>query len=200
MVAQPEKMRMSVEEYLELDRSSSDVRYEYNDGYAYMMSGGTPQHALIIGNVQGELNRLFEQRGSPCLAYPADATVWLTETRYVHPDVVATCDERDLVSLESLRSPRLVVEVLSPGTEKHDKGQKFDWYRACPGIQEIVFIRTARPLVEAYRRQSAVRQWLLQIYGPGEVVELTSLNVEIPVDVIYRRVIFAHDITEESLQ
>lgn len=63
MVAQPEKMRMSVEEYLELDRSSSDVRYEYNDGYAYMMSGGTPQHALIIGNVQGELNRLFEQLG-----------------------------------------------------------------------------------------------------------------------------------------
>lgn len=113
---------------------------------------------------------------------------------------MATCDERDLVSLESLRSPRLVVEVLSPGTEKHDKGQKFDWYWACPSIQEIVFIRTAHPLVEVYRRQSAVRQWLLQIYGPGEVVELTSLNVGIPVDVIYRRVIFAHDITEENLQ
>lgn len=46
MAVQPERMPMSVEEYLELDRSSSDVRYEYADGYAYLMSDGTPQHAL----------------------------------------------------------------------------------------------------------------------------------------------------------
>lgn len=190
MVAPPEKTRMSVEEYLELDRSSSDVRYEYVDGYAYMMSGGTPQHALIIGNVQGELNRQFEQRGSRCLAYPADATVWLAEEIYVHPDVVVTCDESDLTALDSLRSPRLVVEVLSPSTEKRDRSEKFDWYRACSSIQEIVFVRTTHPLVEVYRRQPAAKQWLLQIYGVGENVELTSLDMQIPVDVIYKRVIF----------
>ncbi|HEX7735364.1 MAG TPA: hypothetical protein VF458_10885 [Ktedonobacteraceae bacterium] len=53
-MAKPEKIPMSVEEYLELDRGSSDVRYEYAHGYAYMLSGGTPQHALIIGSFQGE--------------------------------------------------------------------------------------------------------------------------------------------------
>lgn len=190
MVAQPEKTQMSVEEYLELDRSSSDVRYEYINGYAYMMSGGTPQHALIIGNVQGELNRRLELRGSRCLAYPADATVWLAEEIYVHPDVVVTCDEKDLAAMDSLRSPRLVVEVLSPSTEKRDRSDKFDWYRACPSIQEIVFVRTTHPLVEVYRRQSAVGQWLLQIYGAGEDIELLSLDIEIPMDVIYRRVLF----------
>ncbi|HEU5378196.1 MAG TPA: Uma2 family endonuclease [Ktedonobacteraceae bacterium] len=181
---------MSVEEYLELDRSSSDARYEYIDGYAYLMSGGSPQHALIIGNFQGELSRQLEQNGSPCLAYPADATVWLSEAVYVHPDVVATCDEHDLVALDSLRSPKLVVEVLSPSTEKRDRNTKFDWYRACKSIQEIVFVRTAHPLVEVYRRQPIHKQWLLQIYGPGEDVELASLKILIPVDVIYRRVAF----------
>jgi Uma2 family endonuclease len=101
MATRSERTRMTVEEYLELDRNSSDVRYEYVDGYAYMMSGGTPQHALIIGNFQGALSRQLEQRGSPCLAYPSDAPVWLSETRYVHPDVVVTCDERDLVAIDS---------------------------------------------------------------------------------------------------
>lgn len=190
MATQPERTQMSVEEYLELDRNSSDVRYEYVDGYAYMMSGGTPQHALIIGNFQGELSRQLEQRDSPCLAYPADATVRLSEIRYVHPDVVVTCDERDLVATDSLRSPCLVVEVLSPGTEKKDRSEKFDWYRACPSIQEIVFVSTEHPLVEVYRRQSSSGKWLLQFYGPGDEVELTSLNLVIPVDVIYRRVLF----------
>ena len=190
MVAQPEKMRMSVEEYLELDRSSSDVRYEYIDGYAYMMSGGTPQHALIIGNFQGEISRQLRQRRSSCRAYPADATVWLSEAIYVHPDVVVTCDEHDLAAMDSLRTPCLVVEVLSPGTEKKDKGEKFDWYRACPSIQEILFVRTTHPLVEVYRRQSAARQWLLQIYGAGEDVELTSLDLRIPMERIYEEISF----------
>lgn len=199
MVAQSDRTRMSVEEYLELDRSSSDVRYEYVHGYAYMMSGGTPQHALIIGNVQGELNQQLRQRRDSCRAYPADATVWLAEEIYVHPDVVVTCDESDLVAMDSLRSPRLVVEVLSPSTERRDRSEKFDWYRVCSSIQEIVLVRTTHPLVEVYRRQSATRQWLLQIYGPGEHVDLTSLALQIPVDLIYEEVTFPDNKTDTKL-
>jgi len=190
VVAKPEKIPMSVEEYLELDRSSSDIRYEYANGYAYMMSGGTPQHALIIGNFQGELSRQFRQRRKRCQAYPADATVWLSEEIYVHPDVAVTCDERDLAATDSLRSPCLVVEVLSPSTERKDRGAKFDWYRACESIQEVVFVRTEHPLVEVYRRKSANKQWLLQIYAFGEDVELTSLDLLIPVGVIYEDISF----------
>jgi Uma2 family endonuclease len=193
MVAHPERIPMSVEEYLELDRSSSDMRYEYANGYAYLMSGGTPQHALIIGNFQGELSRRLRQRKSRCRAYPADAVVRLSEQRYVHPDVVVACDERDLAATDSLRAPRLVVEVLSPSTERKDRGAKFDWYRACGSIQEIIFVRTEHPLVEIYRRKPAERQWTLQLYAPGEEVELTSLDVLIPVDSIYEDIAFKVD-------
>lgn len=198
MATQPDKMLMSVEEYLELDRSSSDTRYEYANGYAYLMSGGTPQHALIIGNFQADLSRRLRQRLSRCRAYPADATVWLSQEIYVHPDVVVTCDERDLAATDSLRSPCLVVEVLSPGTERRDRNTKFDWYRACPSIQEIVFVRTERPLVEVYRRQPVNRQWLLQIYAPGEDVSLTCLDLQVPVDIVYEDVLFPDDSLEEK--
>lgn len=189
MVTQPERIWMSVEEYLELGRSSSDARYEYIDGYAYLMSGGSPQHALIIGNFQGELSRQLRQRRSPCRAYPADATVRLSDAVYVHQDVVVTCDERDLVATNSLRFPKVVVEVLSPGTEKKDRTEKFDRYRACQSIQEIVLARTTQPLVEVYKRQAA-KQWFLQIYGPGEDVELAALGLYIPMNIIYEDVSF----------
>lgn len=198
MVAQPGRTHMSVEEYLELDRNSSDVRYEYADGYAYLMSGGTPQHALIIGNFQGDLSRQLRLQRKPCRAYPADATVRLSETHYVHPDVVVTCDEQDLASTSVLRSPLLVVEVLSPGTERKDRAEKFDWYRACPSIQEIVLVRTEHQLVEVYRRRSAERQWLLQIYGPGENVELKSLDLEVSMESIYEEISFEKSAEEEK--
>ena len=42
---------MSVEEYFELEEHSPDARYEYLDGYVYMMSGGSANHATISGNI-----------------------------------------------------------------------------------------------------------------------------------------------------
>lgn len=190
MVSHSQYMRMTVEECLALDRASSDARYEYLDGYAYLMSGGTPQHALVIGNMQGELARQLRQQKKQCRAYPADATVWLSQNDYVHPDVVVTCHEQDLASTDSLHFPKLVVEVLSPGTEKRDRGEKMDWYRACTSIQKIVLIRIEHPLIEVYRREENEKKWQLQLYAPGEVVELTSLQLLVPVDLIYEEITF----------
>jgi hypothetical protein len=54
--------------------------------------------------------------------------------------------------------------------------------------------------VEVYRRRTAERHWLLQIYGPGEEVDLTRLGVQIPMDVIYLSVIFPKDALDEEPQ
>ena len=42
---------MSVEEYFQLEENNPDTRYEYLDGYVYMMSGGSANHATISGNI-----------------------------------------------------------------------------------------------------------------------------------------------------
>ena len=42
---------MSVEAYFELEENHPDTRYEYLDGYVYMMSGGSANHATISGNI-----------------------------------------------------------------------------------------------------------------------------------------------------
>ena len=57
MVANPRGLFMSVEEYLELDNSSLEGRYEYIDGYVYMLAGGTANHSIIGGNLITTLNR-----------------------------------------------------------------------------------------------------------------------------------------------
>jgi Uma2 family endonuclease len=192
MVAGPNRGWMSVGDYLTLDQHSPGVRYEYIDGYVYLMAGGTPQHGLIIGNIQGELNRQLRQRGSPCRAYPSDVRWQLSETRYLYPDVSVTCEERDRKAKDGLRFPRLVVEVLSPGTEERDRNDKFDCYRACASIQEVVLVRTSRQVVEVYRR-TVDNKWLLQLYGPEDEVECVSLEVQIPVSIIYEDVEFPTD-------
>ena len=93
MVAEPDRLMMSVEDYLTLDRTSVEVRYEYIDGYVYMLAGGTADHSTISINLTSLLHSLL--RSSPCRVYNSDVKVQLTETRYVYPDVSVGCDERD---------------------------------------------------------------------------------------------------------
>src|SRR6266705_2469523 len=95
MVAQPNRKGVSVEEYLELDRRSPDKRYEYIDGEVYLMTGGSPSHALIIANLIGEIRTQLRMRSDACKTFSSDAKVRVSETRYLCPDVVVSCDERD---------------------------------------------------------------------------------------------------------
>jgi Uma2 family endonuclease len=45
MATFPHPSRMTVEEYFELCRNSPDVRYEYIDGQAVMLAGGSLNHS-----------------------------------------------------------------------------------------------------------------------------------------------------------
>ncbi len=103
---------ISVEEYFELEENNPDTRYEYLDGYVYMMSGGSANHAAISGNIYAILKNAL--RGGPCRVYNSDMKVRVSEQRYFHPDVTVSCDSRDRGTTSVLQSPRLVVEVLSP--------------------------------------------------------------------------------------
>src|SRR5438105_323413 len=127
---------MTVEEYFQLEENDPDTRYEYIDGHVYAMAGGTANHDTIKSNIQRILWNLL--RGSECRVYSSDMKVYISETRYFHPDVIVTCDPRDRGTIQAIQSPRLVVEVLSPTTELTDRTWKLKNYRTHPTIEEHV--------------------------------------------------------------
>ena len=190
MTASPDRFTMSVEEYLELDRNGPDVRYEYVDGYAYMLASGTLNHATISANVYSTLRSLL--RGSSCRAYTSDAKVIASKNRYFYPDVTVTCDKHDQGEIDAIASPRVIFEVLSPTTEDYDRGDKFLYYRECPTIQEYVLISARRPMVEIFRRESS-KLWMLSVYKRDDDVKLSSLNVHFPIDALYEDVLLPED-------
>ncbi len=187
MSALPNRLTMSVEEYLELDRNSIDARYEYIDGQVSMMAGGTLDHATISLNISSTLRNLL--RGGSCRVFTSDARVRLSATRYVFPDVTVSCDGRDRGRIDVIQYPHVVIEVLSPSTEDYNRGRKFTYYRECPTIQEYVMVNTEYQAVEVCRR-ARNNLWSFHVFGPGEDVELVSLGVRFPVTAVYEDVIF----------
>lgn len=190
MATLPHRPAMSIEAYLDLDRRSSETRYEYIDGYVRMLAGGTPDHAKIAANVIGVLYGILE--GSSCSVYTSDVRVCLAETRYVYPDVSVSYDARDQEQEEMIQYPCLIVEVLSPSTEAYDRGRKLAFYRQCPSIREYVLVDSQRQTVEVFRREKNTF-WTYHAFGPGDDVELASLGVRFPLVKLYRNVVLAED-------
>ena len=183
MVAQREPRYITVEQWRELAQTNPDVKYEYIDGQVYLMSGGSLAHSRIGSNT---LRAIEDALGNNCYVYNSDASVRLSETRYTFPDVSVSCDAGDQAVTEQLevRFPCVVVEVLSDSTEGKDRIKKANLYRKCPTIQEYMLIATRYQAVEVQRR--AGDEWTLNVFGPGDEVELASIGVRIPLAAIYR--------------
>jgi Uma2 family endonuclease len=196
MMALSHDPAMSVEEYLQLERSSIERRYEYIDGCVTMLAGGTLDHATIGANIISILRRSL--RGSPCRVFTSDARVRISKTRFVYPDASVSCNELDRGQNDNVQSPRLVVEVLSPNTEGYDRGRKFGFYSECPIIQEFLLIDAQRPMLEVYRRERH-DFWLLRAYRMDEEVELSNLGVHFAVREVYEDVIFPPEIENPIL-
>lgn len=180
-----ERRQMTVDDWRALERTS-DVRHEYIDGVVSAMAGGSEAHARIAVNALGALDVALG--AGPCMVYSSDIAARLSESRYTYPDVVVTCGGTGMSSRKNteLEAPRVVFEVLSESTERYDRTRKFGYYRECASLQEYVLVNTEVQLVEVYRRTDD--GWgLFRMYGPGEIVELTTISVRIPVTALYRR-------------
>ena len=181
-MAMPHEHWISLEEYLELDRTSLDMKYEYVDGRIYAMSGGSTSHSLIAMNISTLLRTHL--RGKACRAYNSDMKFCLSETVHYYPDVTVSCDPRDTQAVKhDLYYPRLVIEVLSPSTEMRDRTEKLAQYQKCQIIEEYVLVSQDRQAVEVYTRNG--KKWIYQMFESDDKIELTSIDFHCPIEAFY---------------
>lgn len=186
MAIDPRTQKMTVEEYFQLD-SDLSAKYEYIDGYAIVMSGGSVGHARIAKNIVREFdNRL---QAGPCQVHNSDVKVLIPiQGNYLLPDVTVSCDPGDNdINTQFVRSPHLIIEVLSPSTESKDRDAKFQQYQTLPSLQEYVLVSSRYQFIECYLRQSD-ETWSYQAYRPDQVVEFKSLNIQLAFTEIYANV------------
>ncbi|BAY90757.1 MULTISPECIES: Uma2 family endonuclease [unclassified Tolypothrix] len=186
MVASQQPPKMTVEEYLAWE-SQQDLRYEYVNGEVFAMTGGTIPHNDIALNFYTALRPHLRARG--CRVNVSDVKVQLTPTSaYYYPDVVVSCDPQDLNARKFIQNPKIIVEVLSPGTSSKDRGEKFTNYLQMPSLQEYLLINSEKISVERYCRGEG-RMWLYYPYTEGDIVTLSSIEFEIAIAHLYEGVV-----------
>lgn len=184
MAALP-KEKLSPAEYLAMERASEE-RHAYLDGELFAMTGASRPHNLITANILAALHGPLKRRG--CEVYAADMRVHVPATGlYTYPDVVVVCGEPAFQddAFDTLLNPRLIVEVLSPSTEDHDRGIKFVHYRSIEGFSDYLVVAQDRLLVEHWTRQGDGRWLLTEHRHAAAGVELESIGTALDLATVY---------------
>lgn len=159
-------------------------KYEYIDGQVYAMSGGSVNHGRIAIRFTAMFDTHLE--GSSCITGNSDIKVNIAETNnYIYPDASVTCDVRDKSTPNYFTYPCLIVEVLSNSTEAYDRGSKFRMYRNNPVLQDYLLVNSTRIEMDLYHKKDT-GEWIIVNYKEGDTVELKSINLNFPIEQVYR--------------
>lgn len=185
-----ETKRYTLAEYLELEEAA-EYKSEFYNGEIYAMSGGTPMHSRIAVNCTNALTDAFDAMG--CDVYESSLMVYVEKLNVVlYPDASVLCGplDSDPSTPNLVRNPSLILEVLSKGTAKYDRGSKFLKYQMIPSLQTYVLVEQHEPRVYVGHKNMQGEWGFSNYFGLDMVVELKPLGVVIPMAAIYKRVAF----------
>ncbi|MHB9022008.1 MAG: Uma2 family endonuclease [Halothiobacillus sp.] len=184
MTPQPaRKPLISVDDYL-AGEQDGQIRHEYIDGVVHAMTGANRRHGRI-NNALAYLLTPFA-RGCGCALFANVMKVRLEihgKTLFYYPDLVLTCDPEDRDDYFTTR-PCMIIEVLSPHTERFDRREKLLAYITIPSLQEYILVAQDEKRVEIYRR---VQDWLPEETTEG-TFRLLCVDAELDVADVYEDV------------
>ena len=179
-----QKHKMTLEDFLAWEAEQPE-RWEFFNGEAFMMAGGSDVHNAISLNTAFALRQPL--RGTRCNVFMSDVRLRLAESDDLfYPDVFVTCSDADRARRQVKEDPTLIAEVLSPSTEASDRGDKFAAYRRFAGLKTVLFLSQDRAHVECFTRGDDGRWVLSEASGETARLALPAFDFELALADLYR--------------
>jgi Uma2 family endonuclease len=176
-------LHYSYEEYLHaLD--DSGIKLEYWAGVIYALAGGTPEHGALAAKV---ISLLDAKLPAGCRPLSSDVKIRIPRVDIaVFPDASVVCGKLQRAPDDELAvvNPGLIVEVTSPSTAEHDRGEKLEQYKLIKSVQAVWLVSHASARVTVVERQG--KTWKSTDHGKGARLTLATPALTIDVDAIYR--------------
>jgi Uma2 family endonuclease len=174
--------RMSLEEFLRWD-DGTDTRYELIDGFPVAMAPPAEAHRILAVRLVSRIDAALAAR-RPCNAQiePGVVRPDRADSFYV-PDIAVTC-EPNAPGRQAMVNPILVVEILSPSTERSDRRLKLPVYQTVKSVTEVLLIDADNHHAEVYRREDD--HWgIALVSGVEATLFLASIDRRISMSELY---------------
>ncbi len=182
--------RYTASEYLALE-DKAEFKSEFINGEIIPMAGASANHNKIALNFCRLLPLVIGDQNYEI--FMSDMRLWLPEySRCTYPDVMVVEGEPVFVDQKQMEvtNPCLIVEILSSSTQAYDHDSKFRQYRSIPSFQEYILVYQNSYEVDHYVKEAEDR-WILTTHrGEDAVIKLASIQLEIRLSDLYKRVKF----------
>jgi Uma2 family endonuclease len=172
---------ISVAAYLENEKVA-DLKSEYVNGECLPFIGASRTHDRLCVRLAESIN--LQLAGSDCRLFRPTVKAHVRgpgDERFYYPDLQIACGEQ-LERPDYLDCPRVIVEVVSPTSERRDREEKAPAYRTIEALQELVLIDCDNPRIEVWRRDSGWKT----VQPTGEApIELVSIGVALSTARLY---------------
>ncbi len=183
MTALP-KHELTVSEFLEWARKQNG-KYELVRGNVFAMAREGIQHARVKAATWAAIAAAIKRAGLSCEAFVDGPGVAVANDSYYVPDVAVQCGERLPGNLSLIPDPVILVEVVSPSTERYDLTVKLIDYFALPSLQHYLVLDLKRRIVLHHKRGEGsaiptviVREGSIALEPPGLTLALSDLFVD----------------------
>src|SRR4051794_26328048 len=159
-------------------------RWEFISGVPVMMAPPSLPHTIIKGNIFAALRAKLA--GTPCRALVDGAEIKSRNLSAI-PDVIVTCTPLDQRT-STVGDPSLIVEVISPSSERDDTNRKWQGYCLIPSLKHYLVVAQELPFITLHTR-TGPSSFEERVYENG-TVELSDLGISLSLDEIYDGVEF----------
>ena len=135
-----------------------DERWEIIGGEMFDMSPApTTRHQSIAVELSRQMGNFFFRK--PCKPFIAPTDLKLSDEDVVQPDLMVVCDKDQIKESHVEGAPALVVEILSPSTQSHDRKRKMVLY-ARAGVKEVWLVSPLPPGIEVFLLDGATYRFM----------------------------------------
>jgi len=174
--------RMTLAQFLRWE-DGTDTRYELIGGLPMAMAPPARPHGVLCVRLGAAIDGALRSR-RPCMAQVEAGIVRpdRDDTYYV-ADLAVTCSPYRRGE-QFVNDPILIVEILSPGTERHDHRTKLPAYRDIDSVNEILLIDSESIYAEILRREGD--RWITELpQRRNATLSLSSVDLRIAMAELY---------------
>jgi Uma2 family endonuclease len=161
-------------------------RHEFVGGKTFAMTGGTARHNRVILNLASRIGDHLDD--TTCQVFAGRMKVRIADG-VLYPDLMVTCGKAEAGDEQAVTDPKLIVEVLSPGTRGYDQRDKFILYRTLTSLREYVVIDPAERHVEVFTLGDGGGAWTLTDQTAADVLTLASIDCRLPMELVFKGVV-----------
>jgi Uma2 family endonuclease len=177
---------MTVAEFLAWAAAQPRGRYELVRGEVVQMAPERELHSIIKAEVYAALRDAIKRAGLPCRAYGDGMTVVIDNEHAREPDAAVQCGVALKPKNMVLDAPLIVVEVVSPSSERVDTRDKVAEYFSVPSIQHYLIVDPFTRIVTHHTRtasgdtaQHEAVSGEIDLTPPGMTVPVAELLPEV---------------------